>query len=234
MTTPLPALRRLFLRYPEFKIVILFLLIVSGTLAFGHLAQEISEGDTAIFDLSLLHLIRTAGKDVRWMDEVARDLTALGSTAVIVLVTSGAVLYLLLAKERISALLLCVSVIGGQVLSSALKVLFARPRPDIVALSDHVSASFPSGHAMLSTVTYLTVGILLSRAQGSRPTQIFPLLVSLIVIVLVGISRVYLGLHWPTDVLGGWCVGSVWALFTWVIFMEVKHNIPRVRDNAVP
>ena len=105
------------------------------------------------------------------------------------------------------------SVIGGTVLSFGLKLVFERPRPDLVAhLVEVQTASFPSAHAMLSATTYLTLGALLARFEDRRRLKSYVLGVAIGLTVLVGISRIYLGVHWPTDVIAGWCAGAAWAV----------------------
>ena len=103
-------------------------------------------------------------------------------------------------------------------LETMLKLGFARPRPELVShLVDVTSFSFPSGHATMATITYLTLGVLLARVQERRRMKLYLLAVAILVALIVGISRVYLGVHWPTDVLAGWCVGAAWALACWLV-----------------
>jgi undecaprenyl-diphosphatase len=133
--------------------------------------------------------------------------------------------YLVMVRKRAAALLVLGTVLGGQLLSTALKLFFERSRPDLVPDAPHVfTTSFPSSHAMLSAVTYLTLGALLARVQVSRGARIYPLALAMIVTVLIGVSRVYLGVHWPTDVLAGWCVGSAWALLCWTIALWLQRR----------
>jgi len=128
----------------------------------------------------------------------------------IALATTG---FLLLVKKGGAAILVIVSVVGGALLSVALKAGFDRPRPNLIPHAVQVySGSFPSGHAMLATVTYLTLGALLARVQTQRRVKAYLLSLAVLLSVLIGASRVYLGVHWPTDVLAGWCVGAAWAL----------------------
>lgn len=110
------------------------------------------------------------------------------------------------------------AIIGGVVVSTLLKSLFDRPRPDLVPHLSHVyTSSFPSGHSMLSAIVYLTLGSLLAAVMPSRKLKVYVLAVAIIVTVVVGASRVYLGVHYPTDVLAGWLAGLVWALLCWLI-----------------
>jgi undecaprenyl-diphosphatase len=132
---------------------------------------------------------------------------------VLTLLTLATVGYLILIRQRAAALLTVLAIGGGSLFSSLLKSGFDRPRPDLVPHAVEVySASFPSGHAMLATVTYLTLGALVARVQSSRRVQIYLLLWAVALSLLIGASRVYLGVHWPTDVLAGWCIGTAWAV----------------------
>jgi undecaprenyl-diphosphatase len=107
-------------------------------------------------------------------------------------------------------------VLGGTALNSLLKLVFARPRPDLVTpLTQVLTLSFPSGHAALSAIGYLTLGALLAQAQASRAIRIYFIVVAVALTLLVGVSRVYLGVHYPTDVLAGWCIGLAWAAICW-------------------
>jgi len=101
--------------------------------------------------------------------------------------------------------------------SFVLKDIMDRPRPDLVShLVDVQTSSFPSGHATLSAVVYLTIGALLAREQPSRGLRFYVMAVAILATMLIGCSRVYLGVHWPTDVLAGWAIGSAWAMLWWI------------------
>ena len=148
--------------------------------------------------------------------EAARDVTSLGSIIVLVIVTLAATGYLFLARQPMAAWLLLVAVFGGIALVDLLKAVFARPRPDLALQAARVfTASFPSGHASLSAIVYLTMGALLARAQSSATSPFFSRWLPLS--VLIGVSRIYLGVHYPTDVLAGWCIGLAWATACWVV-----------------
>ena len=97
-------------------------------------------------------------------------------------------------------------------LSTLLKMGYNRPRPDLTTMSEQFTASFPSGHAMLSAVTFLTLGALLARFAPTRRLQVYSITGALLLTLLVGSSRLYLGVHYPSDILAGWCLGSAWAL----------------------
>ncbi len=200
------------------------LIIVAGTWGFIELLDEVREGDTQNVDE---WAVRTLGKyhDVRWLEEIGRDLTALGGVTVLLLVTLAVVGYLLLVRKFAAMWLVLIAVVGGQLLSTLLKFFIDRPRPDLVPhLSAVYTTSFPSGHSMMSAVVYLTLGSLLARIVPSRAVKFYFIAVALIVTFLVGVSRVYMGVHWPTDVLAGWTAGLVWAILCWLVARQLQHR----------
>ena len=148
----------------------------------------------------------------------ALDITVLGGPtflALAVLVVCG---YLWFDRKYASMWLAATASATGGLLSTIMKVLFARERPDIVPhLAVATSPSFPSGHSMLAAVIYLTLGALLASFARRRRLRAYVLAVALLLTVLVGSSRVYLGVHYPTDVLGGWMAGLAWALLCWLV-----------------
>ncbi len=136
-------------------------------------------------------------------------------------------------EKRAAAWLVLASVAGGTLLSVILKLVFARPRPDAVPhLITVSSASFPSGHAMLSAVVYLTLGALLSRVEGPPRVKIYVLSIAVLLTLMIDMSRVHLGVHWPTDVLGGWCAGAAWATLCWRIALALQRRGEVESDSA--
>lgn len=214
-------LRRLALS--EIGAVIAMGVVALGALAFMAIADEALEGDTHAFDESILLALREPGDASNpigpaWLADMMADLTALGGIAVLTLLVVGVVVYLLSVGKRGTALLVGGAVGSGAILSALLKLGFDRPRPDLVAhLSHAYSSSFPSGHAMLAAVTYLTLGVLLARAHERRRTKIIVMTYGVTLTVLIGLSRIYLGVHWPTDVMAGWALGAAWAAVWWLI-----------------
>jgi undecaprenyl-diphosphatase len=190
-------------------------------LAFFEIADEVGEGEARWFDEGLLLALRTSDAadpiGPRWVEGWIVDISALGGFAVLTLVTLFAVGYLLALKRWGGALMLLSATLGGAAISEGLKIGFNRPRPDLVAhIVDTTSMSFPSGHAMLAAVTYLTLGALIARTQERRRLRSYVLGGAILLTLIIGASRVYLGVHWPTDVLAGWCLGAAWALACWV------------------
>jgi undecaprenyl-diphosphatase len=115
-------------------------------------------------------------------------------------------------------------------LSALLKDAFGRARPDLVPHGVEVhTLSFPSGHAMLAAATYLTLGALLARVQPHPRVKTYVLTVAAVLTVLIGVSRVHLGVHWPSDVLAGWCVGAAWALLCWMaaVWLQRRGQVER-------
>jgi undecaprenyl-diphosphatase len=200
-------------------------LLVLGALLLGlaKIIEDVVNRESGSFDRHILMALRAAGDasapiGPAWLGQSAIDITGLGSPTLITIVTVISVAYLALVARYWLSLLVGVSVGLGAILETSLKLAFDRARPDIVPhLVPVHSLSFPSGHAMLSAFTYLTLGALLARAEEQPRVWLFILLVSLTVTLLIGASRVYLGVHWPTDVLVGWTVGAAWALLTWML-----------------
>ena len=144
------------------------------------------------------------------------DRTALGGPAVLGLLVAGVVGYMWLERYYPLMVLTLVATLGGLLLNLATKGIIHRGRPAVVPhLREIATTSFPSGHAMLSAVVYLTLGMMLTRIVTDRKTKLYFLVMAGILTMLVGTSRVYLGVHYPTDVLAGWMLGIVWALVCW-------------------
>jgi len=217
----------------EFPVLLAGLVIAGGLWGLEELMEVARATTPHAFDTEIMLAFRQAGQpDVpigpAWLEGAVRDITSLGSTSVLVLVTTAVIIYLLLIRRPATALLMFVAVAGGQVLSSLLKFEVDRPRPDLVShLVNETSLSFPSGHAMLSAVTYLTLGSMAARFLPGRTTKIFVLGLAILTTLLVGASRVYLGVHWPSDVLAGWCAGFAWAMLCWLAarFLQRRHAV---------
>ena len=215
---------------PRHSTLIATLTIAFLLFMFGAIAQEFAGGEASAFDRHFLLALRDpANPSVpigpEWLQEAARDVTSLGSIVVLALVTLAAAGYLFLAREPVAAWLTLVAVFGGIGLIDLLKAAFARPRPDFIVHAARVfTASFPSGHASLSAITYLTMGVLLAQTQTSKAIRLYIIMLAVFLTVLIGVSRIYLGVHYPTDVLGGWTIGIAWAIACWAIAAQLRPN----------
>jgi undecaprenyl-diphosphatase len=198
----------------ETRTLLVLLLTAAALFGFWALANEMTQGDTHAWDESLLLSLREPGDPDDPLgggnlEEAMRDLTALGGATWLVFLTAAAAGALALMRQARSALLLLAAVAGGQLLSHTTKGFFDRPRPDLVSHEAYVhTASFPSGHSMMAAVTYLTLAAMLARATPSRRLKAYLFGLAAILTVAVGVSRVYLGVHWPSDVLRGWMIGA--------------------------
>jgi undecaprenyl-diphosphatase len=218
MNHKLNQLMQNILNWPVLIVLALVAAATSALTFFIKVAEEVVEGDTHKIDLEIILWLRDAGNPADplgpvWLEDFARDITALGSPAVLGLFVLIASLFLLLAGKRQLSLFVLAAASGGTIAVTLLKKAFARPRPDLTPEGLFVyTASFPSGHAMVSAVVYLTLGALIARLAPRRVLKLYIMSVALVLTVLVGFSRVYLGAHWPSDVLAGWAVGAAWAL----------------------
>jgi undecaprenyl-diphosphatase len=205
-------------------VLIAFLVVVAGTWGFVELMEEVGEGDTKHIDEAI---IRYAGENrgPLWLQEAGRDVTALGGVAVLAIVTAAVAGYYLLIRKYGSLWLILGATIGGLLISTVLKEVIDRQRPDLFEHQHHVyTSSFPSGHSFLSAVVYLTLGSLLTRLVQGRMVKLYFLGMALFLTFLIGVSRVYMLVHWPTDVLAGWTAGLVWALFCWLLARSLQRR----------
>jgi undecaprenyl-diphosphatase len=210
-----------------------------AVLAFVRIADAVGEGQTLKFDEWAVRAMRRVDDSAQpigppWLAEVTRDVTALGGVAVLSLLVI-AVLGFLWLKRMVGAMWLVVAAtLGGLIVSTVLKQGFERPRPDIVPhLSPTYTSSFPSGHSLLSATVFLTLGALLGRFVQEFRLKAYFLIVAVTLTFLVGLSRVYLGVHWPTDVLAGWCAGLAWATLCWLVARSLQHR-GTVEQNTDP
>jgi undecaprenyl-diphosphatase len=198
-----------------------------GLWAFLELGDDITEGDTGAFDRRILLAFRNPANlndplGPRTFEESMRDITALGGFTVLTVVTIVAALAFLFHRKRLHAAVLVGAVVLAQITNDIAKALYDRPRPDLVDHGSYVySASFPSGHSMLSATTYLTLAMLISSLEPTRSTKVLVYILSAIVVAMVGVSRVYLGVHWPSDVIGGWALGAAWSLLAWIVLLKL-------------
>jgi undecaprenyl-diphosphatase len=199
-------------------------------LACAVLADEAMEGDTQVFDERLLLVLRSAANlsdpiGPSWFEETMRDFTGLGGTGVLTLVTLAAAGDLVITHKAHAALLVMGAILAGLLASQALRWGFDRPRPDPVPHGMQAYAqSFPSGHSMMSALVYLTLGALLARTQSRRRVKAYLLGLAGVLTVIVGVGRVCLGVHWPTDVLAGWALGLGWAMLSVLVMLRLRRR----------
>ena len=214
----------------ERRVLVSLLLIAGGLWLVMALADEIREGEQFRLDREILLLFREPGDPAEpigpyWLESAVRDVTALGGTTIISMVTLVTAGFLMLSGKRNAAVLVLVSILGAVVLSYAIKAGIERPRPELFPHGVEVyTASFPSGHATGSAATYLTLGALLARLQPRRRLKIYLMAVAVLLTLLIGLSRLYLGVHWPSDVLAGWTLGACWALLCWTVVRQLQRE----------
>lgn len=204
----------------ELSLLISLALVVGGIWSFAELAEELIGEEPHQLDREILLALRDPQNPddpigPLWVEEAMVDFTTLANTALLGLITAAIVGYFVLRRNYSSALWIVLTILGATLLTTFFKEIFGRVRPDIVPSLDRVtSPSFPSGHSSAAAATYLTLGALVARYLDRRRLQVYVLLLAMLIVLLVGFSRVYLGVHWPSDVLGGWVLGTVWAIIT--------------------
>jgi undecaprenyl-diphosphatase len=215
------------------SVLVALLIIVAGLWGFVELTDEVVEGETHAFDHRLIDLA-TRHEGPTWLQIMGRDVTALGGVAVLSGVTVVVAAYLALRRKYHLIVLLIVATAGGAALNSQVKHFVGRERPpEENRLVPEMSKSFPSGHAMLSATVYLTLGALLASTVKERSLKAYFLGVAVFVTIVVGVSRVYLRVHWPTDVLAGWTAGFVWATLLWVVTKLLqRRGVVEPEDDA--
>ena len=218
--------------------------LVSGTAiavvftwAFSALAEHVRKGSTQPFDDAIMRWV--GAHQTAWLESVMLEITALGTGTVVGMIVLIAGLFLWLNHHRHSAVLLIVATLGGMVLDNLLKIGFNRPRPQIFEWGTHaVSSSFPSGHAMSSVIVYGTVAYLAARLQRNVHARVLTFVIATIIIVMISTSRVYLGVHYPSDILAGFLIGTAWAGFCMAVLeaaqLYAKHNAPQLLADERP
>ena len=208
----------------------LILAIVGALGVAGHIIEELAEGEAFGFDASLILALRRPDNlavpiGPAWLKQAAIDISALGGFTVLWLFGAASLGFLLLARRWAQAAMIGASLIGASLLNAMLKSIFHRARPELVPhLTDVSNASFPSGHAMTSAAIYLTIGIMLAEAQKTLAVRAYVMTFAVLLVILIGCSRVFLGVHWPSDVLAGWSLGAVWALGLFALERLIRHK----------
>lgn len=217
--SPAPRFHRLV--EPAALLLILLVSLAAGL--FVWTADEVQEGETMLRDQQWLLALRVPNDAESLLGgapalQLAREVTALGSPWLLALLVGSVAGVLIAMRERRLALFIVVVTSAGGLLSTVLKHWFERARPDLVPHEVIVSnASFPSGHAFGAAMVYLTLAALLTLRLQPRAARVILLALAIGLALAVGVSRVALGVHWPSDVLAGWAAGSGWALANWLI-----------------
>lgn len=211
--------------------MVALLVMAIGVLGFIEIADDMRDVDGQVFDQKVLTLLRPYADDPSrpwgpwWLVEGARDITALGGISVLSLWALIALGFLFIQGKRLSGLLLVVGLLGGVALSEGLKAYFERDRPPVAYQAvETLNASFPSGHALMATVFYLSLGVMLTRAFPRRRLKAYALGVGLLIALLIGLTRIYLGAHWASDVFAGWSIGAAWAMLLWLFAYVVERR----------
>lgn len=216
------------LRRLESKALVLLLAAAGAAWGFLAIGGEMREGETLALDRAILLAFRTPGDPAQPLGsksfgEAMRDITALGGFTVLTLVTMVAVIAFLIHRKTKHAVILAATALVGQFGSEVLKGLYGRPRPDLAPHGSYVySASFPSGHSMLSATIYLTLAMLIASLEARRATKVLVFATATALMIAIGVSRIYLAVHWPSDVLAGWCAGAGLALVAWAVLLRVE------------
>ena len=218
------------LRGPDARLLLSLFALVVSVWVFVAIANHVTGGRAQPIDERLMRALRVAGDlsqpiGPAWLPGAVRDITALGSAPVLVMFVLAVAGALVARRQQHAVLLLLAATVGGSLLNNALKGLFGRPRPDsALHLTDVQSMSFPSGHAMESAIIYLTLAALLARLVQTRTLRLYFLAVAALLTLFVGLSRVYLGVHYPSDVLAGWTAGLAWALLCWTVASYLQRR----------
>ncbi|HEY0053678.1 MAG TPA: phosphatase PAP2 family protein [Caulobacteraceae bacterium] len=197
--------------------------IAGGVATFLEVADDMTEADGQALDLAVLRALRPNPANLHdalgppWLEHAMAELTSLGGLSVLLAFATAAVGFLVMQKRRGSAMFLGFTLAGGLGLSEFFKGMFERGRPDAVYRTfETINASFPSGHALMATVFYLTIGVMVARTQTRKRVKAYMVGVAVALALIVGVTRVWLGAHWLSDVLAGWSLGAAWAMFVWL------------------
>jgi undecaprenyl-diphosphatase len=199
-----------------------------GILGFAWVAAHVVAGRTQAFDDAAL---ATIGRHrIPWLEATMVEVTLLGTGIVVVAIAAVAGAFLALTRHRASATLLVASTVGALVLNHVLKAAFDRPRPRVFDWATNVvTTSFPSGHAMSAAAVYATIAFLIARLQPRRRARLATVTVAVLVTAAIGFSRMYLGVHYPSDVAAGMIVGWAWAAFCAATLEAVQLYVRRER-----
>lgn len=215
------------------EIAIVGILVVT----FLKIAHEVQNG-SEWFDHAILLALRNSPEDPigsQGFQAAVVNLSGLGSGAVSGLVTLIAICFLCLAGRFRYAALVFACAVGTLVVMMTLKGIYERERPSIVTPIEYQGdESFPSGHSMISCALYLTLATLIARALPKRRLRVFTIGIGVLLVFLIGTSRLYLGVHYPTDVLAGWTVGCTWALVCGIVARKLAPKVAEHEPAPAP
>lgn len=234
------SLKNLFISFKEvakreIKVLLIILFILLCTILFIEIGRMVDKGSTQRFDEWVILSLRNS-EDVnlpigpKWISEFMNDITTLGGGYIIGIITIFVIGYLILQKRFDALFIVLAATIGGTLIVFGLKDLYGRERPDLIfRLHETNSLSFPSGHSMMSAVVYLTQAAIIARFQRNIKIRFYILSAALFLTFIIGVSRVYLGVHYPTDVIAGWTIGLAWATFCWFVvwFFQRRMNLKK-------
>jgi undecaprenyl-diphosphatase len=224
----------------EITLLAVWIAAAGAVFAFLHIADEMHEGDLDAYDRTVLSALRIPGDPhtaigPHWLAESMRDVTALGGLTLLVLVTAVAVIALLAYRHRLEAAVLAGSVMLAQVSSALFKGFYERARPSFAIYGDlPTSMSFPSGHSTVATATYFLLAVIVASLEPRHPLKELAFAVAGLLALLIGFSRAFLGVHWPSDVLAGWCLGAAWALAAAIVLRTLKSRQPSAQPPVAP
>lgn len=213
----------------ELRALILITIVVAAAWGAVEVADLLRDGNRSL-DEAMLSVFRSSSDRTnpigsRGVEDISRNVSSLGSNAVLIFVCLIVLAYLLAQGSKKASALVVASIVGSLGISFVLKLFFNRPRPDLFVESVHVTTSaFPSGHAMVSMSVYLLFAALLARLDSRGWVKIFFLASAVIINLVIGITRLHLGTHWPTDVLSGWAIGAAWTTLCWLTAYAGGHE----------
>jgi len=211
--------------------------IIASLFIFINTTIAVNAGGQLSYDRLILEMMRTGPQQLEpigpgVMTEIVKDLSAIGSKYVLAVLTMIVACFLLLRKHYFSALVLLVITGSGVVVIFSAKAIMCRPRPEIITHMAEVSSqSYPSGHSSLSAIVYLTLGTMVARVQSQKWIKAYCIVVALLLTLISGITRLYLGVHYPSDVIAGWTLGVAWALICWILFGYMRTRFQAKVDS---
>ena len=225
----LPKVQRLF-AHMEARLLALWIALAGAAWAFLRVAGEFREGELTAFDTWVLLRLRHPNNPHQaigpiWLTDGMRDITSLGSVTVLFFITAVAALILYFHNKKPHAAVLGAAVLLSQLSGDVLKNFYGRVRPAFAVYgTPPVSLSFPSGHSTTATTAYFLLATIAAGLETRTAVRILYFAIAALLALSIGFSRVFLGVHWPSDVMAGWCVGGFWALAAGSVLLELNKH----------